>query len=473
MSMHGEDHPMADSASSCARSEQAGWIFVHLEGTPYERGFAHGRLLAAEIDDAVKTAKFLAQWDTGEPFQTFVDAAMRLFAERIDKEYLDEIGGIAEGARSAGVDLSFEELLAWNGYMDLLQSWWPSHLAALHPQAGVKLWKGRRGHHCSAFIATGSYTRGARVVMAHNSWDRYAAGDAFNVIFDIQPTRGHRMLMQGLPGCISSLTDFWQTSAGLMITETTISSFAGFDEQGAPEFFRARKASQYADSIDDWCALFAQDNNGGYVNSWLLGDARDGKIARFELGLRHRGFEHTRDGFYCGFNTATDLKIRNQECVGEAEDYNDVRRNGARRVRWMQLAESLRGTIDADTAKTMIADHYDVYLGQGDNPCSRTLCGHLELDDARFGSHDDQAPYTPWGANDGKVCDSDMTRELSLWARWGHACGMPFDAAAFLREHPQWHWLEGHMRDRPAQPWVVFRAADSTYDRIGAAMSPP
>ena len=51
-------------------------------------------------------------------------------------------------------------------------------------------------------------------------------------MFDIVPDRGKRILMQGLPGCISSLTDFWVTAAGLMVTETTISNFAGYDAAG-------------------------------------------------------------------------------------------------------------------------------------------------------------------------------------------------------------------------------------------------
>src|SRR3954447_18453569 len=31
------------------RYEQAGWIVVHVEGEPYDRGVQHGRLLAPEI----------------------------------------------------------------------------------------------------------------------------------------------------------------------------------------------------------------------------------------------------------------------------------------------------------------------------------------------------------------------------------------------------------------------------------------
>ena len=33
------------------RFPQDGWIVVHIEGTPYERGYQHGRLLAREIVD--------------------------------------------------------------------------------------------------------------------------------------------------------------------------------------------------------------------------------------------------------------------------------------------------------------------------------------------------------------------------------------------------------------------------------------
>ncbi|WP_118178854.1 C45 family autoproteolytic acyltransferase/hydolase [Paraburkholderia phosphatilytica] len=443
---------MSEPSIDAVRRDHAGWIYVHIEGEPYDRGEQHGQLLATEIRNAIHTARYLAKWDTGEDFDTFVNAAVAQFAPKLDTEFADEIQGIADGAK-----LSFAEVLAWNGYMDLLQSWWPSHASSKEPRLGTKPWRGRRGHHCSAFVATGSATRDGRIVMAHNSWDRYAAGDAFNVVFDIVPDNGHRILMQGLPGCISSLTDFWVTGGGLMVTETTISNFVGYNPAGAPEFYRSRRATQYANSIGEWCEMFAIANNGGYANSWLLGDVKTGEIARYELGLHFSGFESTKDGFYSGYNTATDLKIRNQECVGEGEDYTDVRKNGARRLRFMQLAELHHGKIDMDVAKEMIADHHDVYLDRADNPCSRTICGHLELDDARFGGSD-QGPFNPWGANDGKVVDSEMARNLSFWARWGHPCGRPFDAQAFMKRHPQWNWLNGYMRDRPSWPWTRFEA---------------
>ena len=44
---------------------------------------------------------------------------------------------------------------------------------------------------CSAFIATGSYTKDGKIVIAHNNWSSYAEGSRWTVIFDIHPAHGH------------------------------------------------------------------------------------------------------------------------------------------------------------------------------------------------------------------------------------------------------------------------------------------
>ena len=106
---------MSEPSIDAVRRDHAGWIFVHLEGEPYDRGEQHGQLLATEIRNAIRTARHLARWDTGEDFDTFVKAAVSQFAPKLDAEFADEIQGIADGAK-----LPFAEVLAWNGYMDLL-----------------------------------------------------------------------------------------------------------------------------------------------------------------------------------------------------------------------------------------------------------------------------------------------------------------------------------------------------------------
>ena len=55
--------------------------------------------------------------------------------------------------------------------------------------------------------------------------------------------------MDCMPGFIHSGDDFVVSAAGIVITETTITQFKGFNPQGIPEFVRARKAAQYAASM--------------------------------------------------------------------------------------------------------------------------------------------------------------------------------------------------------------------------------
>jgi hypothetical protein len=45
------------------------------------------------------------------------------------------------------------------------------------------------------------------------------------------------------------------------------------------------------------------------------------------------------------------------------------------------LAEH-KGRIDSETAKKIISDHHDPYT-RTENPCGRTICGHLDNDDGR------------------------------------------------------------------------------------------
>jgi hypothetical protein len=108
-----------------------------------------------------------------------------------------------------------------------------------------------------------------------------------------------------------------------------------------------------------------------------------------------------------------------------------------------------------------LADHYDTYLKKENNPCSRTVDGHYELDAREYMSQPGRPiPFQPRGTVDGKVMDSDMAKSLSFWARWGNSSGMPFDAKKFLEEQIQWSHLEGYLKDRPSQPWTLFKAGE-------------
>jgi hypothetical protein len=275
----------------------------------------------------------------------------------------------------------------------------------------------------------------------------------FNVILDLVPARGHRMLMQTTARWIHSGPDFFITSAGLIGTETTIGGFGGFDEKGIPEFVRFRRATQDASSIDEWASVMRRGNNGGYANSWLIGDVNTNEIARLVIGLRYTSLEKKLDGFFTGSNIAEDLRILRLETNMNSEDIRD--NTVSRRLRWNQLMAQFAGKIDLELAKRFEADHYDMLL-QKENPGSHTLCSHGDLDPEPGWLA--SMPFNPVGTYDAKVVDSRMAKGMSFAARWGSACGIPFIAAKFLAAHPQYSWMKGLLKDRPTEAWTVFTA---------------
>ena len=104
--------------------------------------------------------------------------------------------------------------------------------------------------HCSAFAATGPATRDGKMVIGHVTWWSLTLAEQTNVMLDIKPDNGHRLLMQSYPGGIESGTDWYQNDAGMVLTETTIRQ-TPFNAQGTPVAFRARRAIQYGGNIDE------------------------------------------------------------------------------------------------------------------------------------------------------------------------------------------------------------------------------
>ncbi len=429
------------------RFDKNGWIYVHIEGKPYQRGFQYGYLIADRLEKAIKTMKFICYFNTGKHWSFFRHWAVKLYAHKIPREYLLEMKGIAAGARKRGVRITWKDVLLWNGYFELVYYWWP------HEKEGrfFNLPKTR----CSAFIATGDYTKDGSIVMAHNSWCDFVTCQFLNVVVDLKPDRGYRILMQSMPGYIYSMSDFFITSAGIVGTETTIGGFEPYSESGIPEFVRIRKAMQYGKSLEDYVRILLKGNNGGYANDWLFGDIRTGEIMRLELGLKYHRVWRTKSGYYIGFNAPLDPRIRNLECKNTG--FSDIRRHqGARRVRLTQLMHKYRGKIDIKIAEKILADHYDVYLGKV-NPSSRTIDGHYELDNRAYMSEPGRPlPYQPRGAVDGKVTDSKLASRMEFYGRWGNSSGMPFNAKAFLEKHIQWDYLKGYLESRPSEPWTLF-----------------
>lgn len=438
--------PAADPllAGSMRGAARNGWIPVRLSGTPEQIGFQHGFLLAKEIEDALAVTRLNLTHETSRDWKFFRTAAETILWRKVPEEYQREIRAMAEGLGRAGVRADHLDLTVLNASIEL-----GYYTAWLDKKAGPAA-----PDRCSAFVATGSYTRGGTAVIAHNNWSGYLEGSRWNVIFDIHPARGHRILMDGFPGFIHSGDDFGMNSAGLAITETTITAFHGFDPDGVPEFARARQAMQYAASIDEFAAIMKKGNNGGYANAWLVADTRRNEIARLELGLKHVTLERTRDGYFAGANFPVNPKLAAEETSFPAQDMSASA--NARRVRWEQLLAENKGRIGLEEARRFLADHYDTFDRKENAPGERTLCGHIDL--SPRGLKPWQQEFGPAGAVQAKAATAEMIGRMEMEAAMGHPCGLGFRAAGHLNKHPQFDWMRPLLRDLPSRPWTRFAA---------------
>ena len=154
------------------------------------------------------------------------------FSQRVRLEWLEQTANYAlAGNNKANVNDALQELLkekvsvggqAVRGNREkiitiLLKVWVtvPEELESLRLE-GLNLMKPRYDTsktdvpvtaRCSAFAACGKATRDGKMLIAHVTMWPLTLAEQTNIMLDIVPTEGHRMLMQSYPGGIQSGTD--------------------------------------------------------------------------------------------------------------------------------------------------------------------------------------------------------------------------------------------------------------------------
>jgi Phospholipase B len=402
----GDEWPVREAVHTFGpayRYPAAGWIYLHIEGQPYERGYQHGHLMSSEIPEYL--ARCAASLGDKEHWQNYRTTANALFLRGFDQEILEEMRGIADGASDVGARwqdrrIDLMDIVVANVTVEMSElasavSTTPTGLEGLGldkpPYAGPK--GDSVVDHCSAFAATGLATRDGKMVIGHVTWWPLTLAEQTNVWLDIKPASGHRMLMQSYPGGIESGTDWYQNDAGVVLTETTIEQ-TPFNIQGTPVAFRARMAVQYGGNIDEVVRYLGTRNNGLYTNEWIMGDAKTNEIAIYDLGTHHtRLWRSSKNewfgdtpNFYWGDNNAKDLTVR-------LEDYADPQGDpvyipyvpGPRDLAWQELYRKYRGQIDEQF-------------------------GFLAFR---------TAPLVSASTMDAKVATSDMVSHLMVWAAIG------------------------------------------------------
>jgi hypothetical protein len=438
-----EHRPKADQVERYGpayRYPQAGWVVLHVEGDPYARGYQQGRLMAKEI--AAYTRMLATERSAKAPADGWKFARQltnALFLRRIDREQLEEMKGIAEGATDAGAsydgrDIDLIDVATINCWMELecldpaLEATPTGLEGKKFPRDGLPRApapKAVKKDHCSAFIATGPATADGKIVFGHVTMAGLTSGPFVNVWLDVVPKGGRRFVMQGFPGAVWSSQDYYLNDAGILLCETTIDQ-TPFDPAGVSLVSRARKAIQDCDGIDGVVKALSERNNGLYANEWLVGDLKTNEIAMLELGTKSsrlwrssKGdwFEGTK-GFYWGCNNAKDAAVRLEARPAEAPVSADKLgwEPDARDKAWLKFYKDFAGKIDADAARKAFTDPV---LAQANSL-------------------------------DAKYTTAALAKKLATCATYGPPTGKAWKPKPEeLRNHPEIQTLEPH-------PWTVL-----------------
>jgi outer membrane protein assembly factor BamB len=456
------DEKYSSSTTSSERCKKGyrynthGWIYVHIEGDPYERGFQHGYLLADEIVDMIERWNEIFPQKLSWKIQRM--DAYRLFWHKYPKEYKEEIKGIADGVVERGGNIygskiDYKDILTLNEMYELLSrfrtysvtplkirdKWWRIRISIIENFLKSSPEESHMGK-CSSFLATGDFTTDGGIIAAHSTWgnrvsdkywwQNYIAG-RWNVLLDIQPTKGNRILMSTSPGLIWSDEDFYQNDAGMIIMETTLHPPGPWSSLGDPIVVRARKAIQYSDTIDEIVSFFLKRNNGLMANDWLIGDIKTGEIASLELALRHHSLSRTKNGVIWSCNNAKDDKVRWElnsftglSILGRIWSRKFI--HTPRDIKFEELFEEYKGRIDVDIAKLIM--------------CTEPICSI---------------------STDCKITSSSLIKNFGLWAFMGNPDGTNFIADENPYKKPKKSYT-----DMPACGWVqIFPLAKSSIFR--------
>lgn len=362
------------------RYTQKGWTVVHIEGSPYERGVQHGRLLAPEIAGYVRCLSSFNGFKSPTDSWNYTRQLTGVLMLRgYPEELLAEMQGIADGASEAGarVDgrrLDVTDIAAINAAneLDLLRDGMkatPTGTEGIRAPEGSLLRNAakppKRAHptRCSAFAATGAATADGKIVVGHiTMYDLYPAG-FYNVWLEVKPENGYRFVMQTTPGGIHSGMDFVVNEAGIVLSETTIQQ-TSVTASGYPLAARIRRASQYGDSIEKASEILSENGNGLCSTEWILADINRNEIALLTLGTKehilHRSSRNEwiggTEGFYWSCNNAKDMAVRLETIPGIKGRPSPVAvfEPSKRDALWVQMYHRHKGRINESFAQEVL-----------------------------------------------------------------------------------------------------------------------
>lgn len=245
--------------------------------TEQRRKFSMASVEAAFGDDAVPPVAGLAdQWGAPNASSTFWLHVYSL---------MKQVSGLTDGYNAAVAASAGSTSLSGRAIpqpMNTTQMFWLSYqlefediaVAVGLQQQSVESRPRHRKGHCSAIVKPTT----TDLYFGHTTWFAYEYLLRQHKTYDFYPT----VSFSGYAGVIHSNDDWYMTSAGLGVQETTniiyntaLYATPSFTPQGrVSEFLRIMTANYASITGEDWCNTYLMWNSGTYNNQWMVVDMK-------------------------------------------------------------------------------------------------------------------------------------------------------------------------------------------------------
>jgi len=251
------------------RKSESGLYELYVEGEPYERGLANGKLtedlvryqeqvFTDQIHRLVSNEFYL------ETLKFFVGWFNRDLPDNVTDEYKQEILGVSQVASTEFNDIAqpYQRILNYHAAHDI------GH--ALQNMSLVG---------CTSFATWGDKSEDSTLIVARN-FDFYV-GDDFardKIVAFYRPSQGYKFMMVtfgGMTGVLSGMND-----QGLTVTINAAKSDIP-PASATPVSLVAREILQYASTIKEAYSI-AQKRKMFVAESFLIGSAKEGKASLIE-----------------------------------------------------------------------------------------------------------------------------------------------------------------------------------------------
>jgi len=230
------------------------WPVIVMEGTPKEMGFQHGRLMAKSIAHMIKEGYMTkALYGRGYTHDYIMAQSVRM-ESHFPPEIIQELQGIVEGIKKAGIDdVSYEDVRLGVTQAEIL------HFPPNSPPS------------CSNFACWGRWTSDGRLLHGRNlDWSIKGGAQDDAAILVWRPKGGTPFMMVGWAGGVGSVSGM--NAKQMTLGEMTLPSpDATFD--GLPLFLQMRLMLEKSATLDE-AVKFFQDCKRTTGWNFIIGDGK-------------------------------------------------------------------------------------------------------------------------------------------------------------------------------------------------------